>query len=465
MADFLLITDIPRIRKTFIRFAEDRGLPLRVASSLEKGGEELVAVKPAMVFVQTHLSGLSADILLMHLKKLLGKRRTRFVLLAPPDQISDGAIKLYHDYIDTSLDEQPLLAAINSTIAAVAPKRKKTGALPETATTAAGLPPTCDTVIVPPAEPPPESTINRSVDVPPPAEPLQEPEPQATNQVELADPSLEESGVVYAPKPQMSVYSEFTSAFESAVSEVSATEPAPVSRLEPPTVQEHLRTADIRSEPTQTSSKRATFIFWLIPLLLIVVVITLLQNYLSKPGPGATVSLSPQKPAEKPATATAIKPETAPKTELSATTPGKVAANPQTATANPNKDVAQTSSPAQRPATLPSFIPREGLDKTYGTANPGWERYMGAATEFKVYREGKSIKAIQAIDRGGKGIPEAFMKGALGQLTNSPSFAPTSTENKEEYLVQRAQLSENLSAVFYRDARGGSLRGFVVTWR
>jgi len=34
----------------------------------------------------THVSGLSAEILLMHLKKRLGRRRTRFVLLAPPDQ-------------------------------------------------------------------------------------------------------------------------------------------------------------------------------------------------------------------------------------------------------------------------------------------------------------------------------------------------------------------------------------------
>ena len=71
MADLLLITDKPRLKKVFLRLAGERNLPLRVAGSLEKGAEEIVADKPAMVFVQTHLSGLSADILLMHLKKLL----------------------------------------------------------------------------------------------------------------------------------------------------------------------------------------------------------------------------------------------------------------------------------------------------------------------------------------------------------------------------------------------------------
>jgi flagellar FliL protein len=64
---------------------------------------------------------------------------------------------------------------------------------------------------------------------------------------------------------------------------------------------------------------------------------------------------------------------------------------------------------AKRPVTLPDFIPRYGLDKNYGTANPGWDRYKGQVTEFKVFRENGAIKAIQIIDRGGQGVPESFM--------------------------------------------------------
>jgi hypothetical protein len=126
----------------------------------------------------------------------------------------------------------------------------------------------------------------------------------------------------------------------------------------------------------------------------------------------------------------------------------------------------QKPSPAiPRPTALPDFIPRAGLDRGYGAANPGWELYKGLVTEFKVFREGTTIKAIQIIDRGGQGIPESFMKGVLAHLAKTPSFSLTSSEKKEGYEIQRGQVAGNLGAVFYRDAQGGKLRAFVVTWQ
>ncbi|MDD2856127.1 MAG: hypothetical protein PHU01_11410, partial [Desulfuromonadaceae bacterium] len=65
MSNLLLITDIARLRKIFSRLTDDRSIRLRIVNNLEKGGEEIALAKPAIVFVQTHLSGLSADILLM----------------------------------------------------------------------------------------------------------------------------------------------------------------------------------------------------------------------------------------------------------------------------------------------------------------------------------------------------------------------------------------------------------------
>jgi hypothetical protein len=118
-----------------------------------------------------------------------------------------------------------------------------------------------------------------------------------------------------------------------------------------------------------------------------------------------------------------------------------------------------------RPTTLPAFIPRYGVDKKFGEANPGWERYKGKVTEFKVLREAQAIKAIQVIDRGGQGVPESFMKGVLRQVTTNPAFRIETSEKKEGYVIQRGRISEQIKVVYYRDENGGNLRAFVLTWQ
>ncbi|HCE66134.1 MAG TPA: hypothetical protein DER40_01025, partial [Geobacter sp.] len=87
MNNILLITDVARLGNVFGRLTDDSTVRLRIANNLEKGGEEIAIDKPDVVFVQTHLSGLSAEILIMHLKKQLGRKRSRFVLLAAPGQV------------------------------------------------------------------------------------------------------------------------------------------------------------------------------------------------------------------------------------------------------------------------------------------------------------------------------------------------------------------------------------------
>jgi hypothetical protein len=480
VADLLLITDIPRLKKVFLQLAEERNLPLRVAGSLEKGAEEIVADKPAMVFVQTHLSGLSADILLMHLKKLLGRRRTRFVLLSPNDQVSDSVIKLYNNYIDTSLDDKPLLDAINATVDVLAPKGKKAGVAPLNKRDAAAVQDRKE-VIEPLHEGSPSIVAGNigEVSLPEPASPEAELEVAAPE--DASEPSLEEQGVVYTPRPRMSVYSEFTSTFDSAVNDISETEVPEAPLPEQVDTWKDVRTETIETEPLRLRSKRATFLLWFVPLVAVVVGITLWQHRGSQPKPIDLAPVSPLMPAGKPASAVpspgepaktyapaaqvirdgAVKPQAgggdgrlSDKAVLSAIAENRI-----------NKEQSTPASAVPQPTALPGFIPRGGLDKEYGTANPGWERYKGVVTEFKVFREGAAIKAIQIIDRGGQGIPEIFMKNVLGQLAKTPSFVQISLEKKEGYEIQRGQVSGNLSTVFYRDAKGGKLRAFVVTWQ
>jgi hypothetical protein len=423
-----------------MRLADDPDLRLRVASSLEQGGEEIATDKPAMVFVQTHVSGFSAEILLMHLKKRLGRRRTRFVLLSPADQVNENTLKLYHSHLDTSLNDLRLLEAFRDTIATLAPKGKKraTGA---------------DAVPQAPEEPPlqePVAVDRVDFQISPSAFSPQYAQAALAAVPELPEPSPEEGPVAQAARPRLSIYSEFSSSLESAVSDVRPTD----QPWEPLTEQ-----PSVRDDATPPRSKRTTFLLWLVPLVVLAVVVTLVQQRGSKP---KIIDLTPAQPAE-PAKApvAAVK-------RPAAETDGRMSDRALISAITENRGAkGQAPSPpaAARLTALPSFIPRDTLDEKYGAANPGWERYMGLVTEFKVFREGASIKAIQVIDKGGHGIPENFMKSALAQVAGSAPFVPASSEKRDGFEIQRGQLATNLKAVFYRDAKGGLLRAFVVTWQ
>jgi len=469
VTDLLLITDVPRLRKVFNRLADDKGITLRTVSSLEKGGEELIARKPAMVFVQTHLSGLSADILLMHLKKQLGRKRSRFVLLCTPSQVSAETIKLYQGHIDTSLDEKTLLAAIRQTVATLTPQKGRSGL-------EAALAAVEDIVVtssVPQAQPAAE----------PSEEPAAEPERESTPALDIlaiaapssapAEPSLVDQGITYAPRSRVKIYSEFTSSFDSAVESMQEPE-----LPDEPTRQhfagwdmEHLETI----EPEKKLSRRSSFLLWLAPVLIAAVVVTVIQSRKPEQQPVAIITpppvqqAKPVTPAQRPATA-------APKPAVSSALP--VAAAPKAGEDSTTQlgdkavlsDIAGNRAPtaaqtAARPRRLPDFIPRYAVDKQYGAANPGWERYKGRVTEFKVFREKESIKAIQVIDRGGQGVPESFMKGVLRQVVKKPVFVLESSEKKDGYDIQRGHIADNLKVVYYRDEQGGRLRAFVMTWQ
>lgn len=485
MTNLLLITDIPRLRKIFSRFSDEKDVRLRIVNNLEKGGEEIVADKPAMVFVQTHLSGFSADILLMHLKKQLGRKRSRFVLLSPLDQVSKETIKLYHGHLDTSQSDDVLFDATREMIAGLGPKEKKAASDMEEVT----VPPTPQQAAMtteiqefqPMYQPPSEQRHDTPLqpEMPVLAAPHQ--------QSDAVEPSLEEQGITYSPRSRVSVYSEFTNSFDSAVSSIQPAKDADEEKVEHSHNWNHEEIETI--EPVQSRSKQATIILWLAPLLIAVVVITMLQHSSSKNKPvdiaAQTESLKPQASVKPPATVIpdAAGPKQAPAPAPQAVVPASPKPGSQTPATGADaqlsdkamllaiaenrgqKDQSKGVTTTPRISALPDFIPRAGFDKDYSAANPGWERYKGNVTEFKIYRENDSIKAIQVIDRGGQGVPESFMKAVLRQISKKPVFVMESSEKKDGYEIQRGQVAENLKVVYYRDEKGGRLRAFVTTWK
>lgn len=446
MSNLLLITDVARLRKIFSRLAEDKNIRLRVVNNLEKGGEEIAIEKPDVVFVQTHLSGLSAEILLMHLKKQLGRRRSKFVLLATPGETSDAILKPYQGWLDTSADDAPLLSELQHLIVTLLSKAKKSE---EPAPPLAGA----STEFT--AQP--VSSEESSALLAPLAAAEEAPGQHTSTELQhpvtthgASEPSLEEQGITYAPRKRLSVYSEFTSSFDNAVS--STPEPETLEQATP-TAAHEWDAEDIDTIETQSGhSKRTMFLIWLVPIIVIVIALTYIQQQIPASKPEA---------AKVPALTGDTSPA-APKDQDSMS--DKAVLNAIAENRGP-KSPAPVATAAARPVTLPDFIPRSGLDKPFGTANPGWERYKGRVTEFKVLREAQSIRAIQVIDRGGQGVPESFMKGVLRQIAKNPSFAIDTFEKKEGYLIQRGHIAENIKVVYYRDEDGGKLRAFVMTWR
>ena len=470
MSNLLLVTDLARLRKIFGRLTEDRNIRLRVVNNLEKGGEEIAIEKPDIVFVQTHLSGLSADILLMHLKKQLGRKRSRFVLLAPSSQINDAIIKPYQGWLDISADDSRLLSDLEALLAALLNKPKK-GEEP-------GIQ---EQVTQDDVKPQPVSPAETSALFDKPPVTAETPATAETG-LQLLEPvvavpeaSLEEQGVTYSPRQRLQVYSEFNSSFDSAVS--STPEPEPLEQATPALAydwnDEHIDIAE--TKPAR--SKRRTFILWLVPVVVLVVVLTYLQQKpvakpeavtaktpppaaAAPPAPLPVPGIPPAEPAKVPAAAAVPPPATAQEQDRIS---DKAVLNAIAENGGSKAPAAATA--GARLTALPDFIPGSGYDKQFSAANPGWERYKGRVTEFKVLREAKSIKAIQIVDRGGQGVPESFMKGVLRQVTKNPVFTAESSEKKDGYEIQRGRIAENIKVVYYRDETGGKLRAFVLSWK
>jgi len=478
VSNLLLITDVARLRKIFGRLTEDKNIRLRVVNNLEKGGEEIAIEKPDVVFVQTHLSGLSAEILLMHLKKQLGRKRSRFVLLASPGQTNDTILKQYQGWLDTSAEDSTLFSDLQQLIVTLLSKPKK-GEEP----TAPEQVSASDTKSQPVSSPESSALLDY------PAASEEPPQQHVTTELQFpvsaspaTEPSLEEQGITYAPRQRLKVYSEFNSSFDSAVS--STPEPETLEQATP--VEAHDWNAEnidtIETKPAR--SKRGSFLLWLAPVIVAVVVITYFQQRRATPkAEQASVKATPTavaKPAApvSPPNASAPVPAKAPAvaTPASPATPATAAPQDQDRMSDKAvlKAIAENRGPKSptpaassgtRPTSLPDFIPRYGFDKQFSAANPGWERYKGQVTEFKVLREAQAIKAIQVIDRGGNGVPESFMKGVLRQVTKKPSLDIDSSEKKEGYEIQRGRISDNIKVVYYRDENGGKLRAFVLTWQ
>jgi hypothetical protein len=121
------------------------------------------------------------------------------------------------------------------------------------------------------------------------------------------------------------------------------------------------------------------------------------------------------------------------------------------------------SAPVQKVAepALPSFIPQAGLDRSFAVQKPGWERYVTPEVEYRVYRPAGKIKALQVLGVKNREISGARLKSILIELVGDGEFHIKSSEQKLGYHITRASIGQNSDLLIYR--KKTTVRAFVVS--
>ncbi|PKN13253.1 MAG: hypothetical protein CVU69_02840 [Deltaproteobacteria bacterium HGW-Deltaproteobacteria-4] len=125
--------------------------------------------------------------------------------------------------------------------------------------------------------------------------------------------------------------------------------------------------------------------------------------------------------------------------------------------------LAQDISSTQRPKTdvLPSFIPLAGHDQAFALQNPGWERYVGTGSEFRVFLSNGKIKAVQMLATNGHVISESRLKTILIELTGTDEYSISSHEQQFGFQVSRATVTPKSDLLIYR--KESAVHAFVVS--
>jgi hypothetical protein len=115
--------------------------------------------------------------------------------------------------------------------------------------------------------------------------------------------------------------------------------------------------------------------------------------------------------------------------------------------------VQKFASSAQRPKTvvLPSFISLAGHDRSFASKKPGWERYVGTDSEFRVFHSAGKLKAVQVLATKGHVISESKLKTILIELTGTGEYRITSLEQKSGFQVERATINRKADLLIYRN--------------
>ncbi|WP_306533412.1 hypothetical protein [Geobacter sp.] len=488
MITILFISDDIRAADLIARFQPQLKARLRLALDFDQGLKEVFDNRPAAVFIQSNISGISGETVARHIKTLLRTDAPRIVLIHTSPLSMQGTKKWFDDTVDFSLPQTDLVEQFRQRLAEIAPDHwfeQNHGQSRSSEDV-----PVANEVDAPvPVSPPPgefeffdwESPGNTGTAVvhAPPIQPGTE-----INEFQHRVPSsgatpvpVEEGEDAVAPS-LVSPGAELRAVMPSIIEETAAAQsvfsdqvPSPQVSASPPVPPPH----EVAHQPA--------------------------------PPPRTSLSYGVAVPVEQSAASlgsfSAEKPDGGNAEWVTVPSPGKEFKEPSGQrlslwavvivvlligavvggslllkgggrnTGTVGKPASQTPAPARplsasapsavTPAAveIPSFVPVSGRDPGYGKAHPGWERYRGAGVEFRLYREQGRLKVVQVIALRGKTIPEAQVTKIVKVLTGSGNRTISSHTNKGGYLREVGKIAGNNEIVIYR--KGSVIRGVVIT--
>ncbi|RQW87016.1 MAG: hypothetical protein EHM79_08655 [Geobacter sp.] len=136
------------------------------------------------------------------------------------------------------------------------------------------------------------------------------------------------------------------------------------------------------------------------------------------------------------------------------------------ATLPPVKNADRTATPAKKIKGgikgLPSFVRSEWRDAPYALQHPGWERYVSPEVDFRIFREKDTIKALQGISLGKRGVSKAFLDKILAQLGLNGPFPAGKEVLKNGFLVKTFVFPGVAELVTYHEQGGTEIKAFVL---
>lgn len=417
----LVITDIPRMKAFFQKFASDSG-ELVVVSEIHRGIEELDRLEPELVVIQNHLSGISADIILKHFKSRTGDRPVRYALINTSAYLPPEVDASYELIIDPSLSDPDIQRTLEYLLMGRGEKPETGVARPQTQ--------------LQPITPLPDKPFT--------------PDSQSTYGMPR--------------RPNARIISAFSQQLDTNSSEMP--QPLPASHGAPVIEyyrERELAIRDLHNKEHLLVDSEIVVPFYRKPAFLFVAVtiisVTAFTFFQHRPNPSRQIQ--PVDLAATPEKSRNASISGSPGLSAPVVTQTQDKPSPSELPPQPDQLVSHGAGRLRKP---PSFLPLAGRDPSYTKDHPGWDSYRGTANEYRVFKDmDGTIKALQIIDRSGNGIQDSFYTSALKEVAGATSMRTTSSEIKDGYEVRRGDVA-GLQLVQYRDAQGGRMRGFVITW-
>ncbi len=140
----------------------------------------------------------------------------------------------------------------------------------------------------------------------------------------------------------------------------------------------------------------------------------------------------------------------------------------------PGRETAQTALPAAQADRelfrrtvregLPSFIHSEWRDQAYSSRHPGWERYVSAQADFRLFRNGGTMKALQILAPEGQSLSEPYLASVFRALGYPVPARAGQALPRDGFLMEKGVLEGSAETVTYRESDSRTIRAVVIVF-